>query len=354
MNKKFGLLALLMLLSAMMISGCSGGAFTASSWPEVATYQDSLFVAAGSSVYVLDSSDGDELRSFPEKADAKTAFYASPVFVGENMILSGYDNNLYFMAADDDDVDWTFEAKNRFIDSVLVVDEMIYAANADHNLYALDMDGDLVFSFEADSPLWAKPVVFEDTLYQISQKGILYAVDAMTGAAFWQLDLDVSVMSSPVIGEDGMLYLSTMENSVVAVNGVSGTIAWESAMSNWAWASPFYLDSMIYIADSGGDFYAFDAENGKMIWKAVLSSRVLAEPIVMGDAMYIGNEDGEIYAISFDGETEKLKEIDGKIMSTGATDGSLLFFAVIDSEDKVLAIGIDDSGSVKWEFIPSK
>lgn len=353
MNRKFGLIAFLMLIFATMLSGCSGSTFLASSWPGIALNNDMLYVTAGNTVHVLDTEFGDPDWSYPEKPEAKTMFFAPAVFDGENMILSGFDNQLHVTSADDMRSDeWTFEAKNRFIDSALVADGMIFAANADHFLYALDMDGDEVFSFEADSPLWATPVYNDGVIYQVSQGGVLYALDAKEGYEIWQLDLDISVMSSPAINEDGMLFLSTMGSGVVAVDSNSGAIVWENEMDTWAWASPFYYEGFVYVGDAEGDFYAFDAETGNLSWTVKLSARVLSEPVVMGDAMYIGNEEGEIYAISFDGDADKLKEVDGKILSTGVTDGSLIFFAIVESEEDILAIGVDDTGSLEWEYVP--
>jgi len=35
---------------------------------------------------------------------------------------------------------------------------MIYAPNADYNLYALDLKGQLQWTFEADQSIWGAPV----------------------------------------------------------------------------------------------------------------------------------------------------------------------------------------------------
>ena len=353
MNKKFGIIALLMLLLTILLSGCAGSStFVASSWPGIAIEQDMLYVSAGNFLRVLDT-EGDLDWSYPETANARTAFYAPAVFDDGSMILSGYDNQLHVASADSlSEDDWTFDAKNRFIDSVVVVDGVIYAANADLSLYAVDLDGNEIWSYKADSPLWAAPVVEDGVLYQVSQRGYLYALDAETGEEVWTLDLGVAVMSSPAISNEGVLYVSTMLNSVIAVEASIGEIIWESAMSNWAWASPLYVDGMVYVGDSGGSFYAFDALSGELIWDVNLSSRIMSEPVLLNDKMYIGNEDGEIYAISFDGEKEKLEEVDGQIMTTGVTDGELLYFTLVGNEDDVLAIGIDQSGSLEWEYVP--
>jgi outer membrane protein assembly factor BamB len=354
MNKKFGIIALLMLLLTILLSSCSGSStFVASSWPGIAIEEDMLYVSAGNYLRVLDATEGKLDWSYPEKADARTAFYAPAVFQDSSMILSGYDNQLHFTAADGLSADaWTFAAKNRFIDSVVVVDDVIYAANADRVLYAVDLDGNEVWSYKTDSPLWAAPVVENGVIYQVSQRGVLYALKAETGEEIWTLDLGAAVMSSPVISNEGVLYVSTMMNSVVAIESSIGEVIWEGAMSNWAWASPVYVDGMVYVGDSGGSFYAFDALSGELVWDVNLSARIMSEPVILNDHMYIGNEDGEIYAISFDGDKEKLEEVDGQIMTTGVTNGDLIFFTLVGSQDDVLAIGIDQSGSLVWEYVP--
>ncbi len=44
------------------------------------------------------------------------------------------------------------------IGGVLVANNMIYAPNADYNLYALDLKGQLQWTFAADQSIWGAPV----------------------------------------------------------------------------------------------------------------------------------------------------------------------------------------------------
>ena len=73
---------------------------------------------------------------------------AEPLIVGEQLILGDYGAKLTSISIRDGVENWQFAgAKGRYIDSPLLVGELLIAPNADNNVYAVDLDGKLVWTF---------------------------------------------------------------------------------------------------------------------------------------------------------------------------------------------------------------
>ena len=116
-------------------------------------------------------------------------------------------------------------AEGRYIGSPLVSSDRVFAPSADHMLYAVDMNGQLIWKFETEEPLWAKPVSDPDCscIYLSSMDHKVYAIDAKSGVQIWSTeDLGGSIVGTPSISEDMVLYVGTFANEMVALDAVQG------------------------------------------------------------------------------------------------------------------------------------
>ncbi len=78
MNNKTIRLIILMLLTSVLISGCTtSSAASASSWPGMTLDNGEGFLAYGTQVYALDLKNGSLLWSYPEGGSSKVQFYAA-------------------------------------------------------------------------------------------------------------------------------------------------------------------------------------------------------------------------------------------------------------------------------------
>jgi outer membrane protein assembly factor BamB len=92
------------------------------------------------------------------------------------------------------------------------------------------LDGKLIWSspiqlndVEGDRSLryTAPPVEKKGKVYTVSCWGTLYCVDSKTGKVLWQYQVtpQLAVMSSPVVDDNGIVYVSGMDGTVTAVIG---------------------------------------------------------------------------------------------------------------------------------------
>lgn len=351
------LLTLLLVLTALALSACgSSSAMTASSWPGLSTAPNhTAYLAEHQFVYAVNTASGAIRWTYPaDKGDRNKTFFAAPVLTTDGQLLiSGYDNTLYSVDADNGQENWAFAgATNRYVGPPLATESYIYAPNADGHLYALDLRGNLQWDFRTPNPLWAPPAYAQDTLYLGAMDHHLYALDATTGAVRWSTSLDGAMVDAPTLSPDGAtLYIGTFANEVVAVDTTDGRILWRTATEGWVWASPALRDGMLYVGDLSGRFYALNAADGAIIWQIQPDGPITAAPLLTEQSLYLATEAGTLYALDFDGNIRWQQSLKGKLHTRPAlSDNGLILVAPLQGD--ALLYAFNEDGQPAWSVSP--
>lgn len=112
----------------------------------------------------------------------------------------------------------------------------------------------------------SSPVVVEDTIYQLSDGGELFAIDANTGKDLWKLKLSNANLHSSPLYVDGLLYCPMMEGKLVVVkpSPTAGEIVQEIKLdggdSAQCLGAPVVCDGVLYVTTTD-KFYAFPIPN---------------------------------------------------------------------------------------------
>lgn len=184
-----------------------------------------------------------------------------------------------------------------------------------------------------------------------------------TGSVQWRFNASSWVYSSPVIDEDGTIYVGSDDGNLYAVNQ-DGTLKWKYLTAAPIIASPLIAsDGTIYAAQgvglnaSNGVLFAFD-RSGNVKWKFQLKGvPSQCAPMISKDGKIVYLTAGELnidpprlYAINSDGTLrwtfQKLGD-DRLFIYTPAfsPDGATLYLSGV---NKLYAV--DTSGSENWEF----
>lgn len=358
MKSKLTFLFVIAALSAIVLSGCSGsGTGVATGWPGLTADDTTAYLANNRHVYAINLANGLEKWRFPAKADAKMAFFASPVLgPSGDLLVGGYDYKLYSLNKDSGTQNWVFaEAKKQYIDGPLAADAGIFAPNADDTLYALDAQGNLRWKFKTAGPQWARPTSDPDCtcIYLAAMDHRLYSIDAETGELNWQTDdLSGAMVGRPALSAEGVLYIGTFGSEMFAINAEDGAIVWRLATSHWVWAGPALKDGRLYFGVLDGNFYAVDARTGAIIWQHQFDGKISETPLVTDDTIYFTTDSGSVYALGLDGSTKWSKNLGFKLYTPPVAAGELILIAPSGADEHLIAL--DLNGNQRWVFIPEK
>lgn len=353
MKLKKILISFFLLGSALLVSACT--AMISGGFPSGRVDQEVLYLSGKTAVVAL-RPDGTQIWRYPEKVDAAKTFFSAPAAVGGQVIIGDYQNILFSLDANSGVERWTFnEAKGRYIASPLVVGETIVAPNGSGSVYGLDLKGIKRWKFTGKAGFWATPVANKDNtvVYVASMDHFLYALKVSDGSQVWAADLGGPMLAAPALGPDGILYVGTLGNQLIAVNSADGTIQWKYGSKGAIWSTPLLHEGQLYFGDLGSKVFAVRADTGAEVWSAEAPGAVYASPAALPDGLVFVCQSGEIFAMGYQGErswTDKVEK--GKLYSTPLVFGERLVVPVEDGDP--LLVTFDFTGRKGWTFAPIK
>ena len=360
MKIKLSSLSILLIVGALILSGCAGGAGQASatSWPGLSADATTAYLAYNRHVYAVDLSNGREKWRFPAEQDNKRSYYATPTLTKDGQLLAGsYEYVLFSIDPAIGGEKWSFtDADNRYIAAPLVTEQFIYAPNANNELFALDLQGNLRWTFTTSGPLWTTPATDPECecIYLPSMDHSLYSIDAQTGNLNWETtDLGGSIVGTPAVGS-GVVYVGTFNNELLALNANNGQVTWKTSTTDWVWGGPILLEDTLYFGDLSGAFYALNAANGSIQWQQQADGAITQSPLVTDGNIYFTTAAGSVYALDLNGKTLWTKNMGekAKLFTTPVQAGDLILIATAHTGVDDYLVALDTAGNQKWVFIP--
>lgn len=304
-------------------------------------------------------------------------FYAPPTIVGDRMYIGSYDRRVYAIDVttgepillDETDEEgnpkaWVTEQLPDIVaDSVAVGDGLVYVPVANRNVMAFRTEKpELVWTFETGHGVWAKPLLLDGVLYVTSLDHHVYAVDAQSGEQIWASeDLNGAVPGRPTYDtERGLIYVGTLNSQVYALNARDGSIAKVFDASDWVWGSPVLYEGTLYFADLSGWLYALSADDwAEMVWKDRVTETggIRASPLVTDTVIYVTSSDGYLRARDRDDGSNIWRapssEVQGQqILSPPVHLSGLVLVSPMGTETFLVAYDAE-TGTPQWNFNPT-
>ncbi len=147
-----------------------------------------------------------------------------------------------------------------------------------------------VWAFESgfdDGGMQSAPLVVDGVMYVSTAQNHVFALDAATGEQIWRYDHELPAELPAVYGNwnrgvavaYGLVYLGTLDNHLLAIDAKSGREVWKVEVENAAQcgcnitSAPLVVKDMVITGVTGGDsahrgyLNAFDAKTGRHRWR---------------------------------------------------------------------------------------
>lgn len=251
----------------------------------------------------------------------------------------------------------------------VVAEEVVYAMDA-HGYVSAHPVGSLgKVRWVSDVPVTDKkePVlggglaVAGDRLFVSTGQGFVYALETANGERLWRRNIGVPMRSAPKIHQ-GVLYVSTVDDQLFALNATTGAILWQhrgmgGRVGFLSAVSPAIGDNIVVVTYSSGDIYGLAADTGQELWNDSLAMtlRTSATSVFTGfdgDAVIAG---GVAFASSNNGLSAATHLLSGQRVweqELSAADTPWLasnYLFAVTTDAQVAAIYARD-GRVKWVF----
>ena len=178
----------------------------------------------------------------------------------------------------------------------------------------------------------------------------LYTTADNSGIEKWRFSVEFSADGSPVIDNDGTIYISSFKLYAIYPNG---TLKWKYNEWLQAISAPAISeDGILYVGSvySMPDYlYAIYTNNGTLKWKYLVGEEIFSSPAIGSDgSIYFGSENDYIYALYPNGTLKWRYLTSVAVYSSPAIgdDGTVY----CGSHDCNLYALYPNNGSLKWAF----
>lgn len=158
----------------------------------------------------------------------------------------------------------------------------------------------VTWNFSTSDKVRSSPAISDGIVYVSSYDNYVYALDGATGSKLWSFKTGGTVYSSPVVA-DGVVFIGSQDEKFYALNSSTGTQIWSRAFVNgYHTSTAAVVDGVVYLGGGDGYVYALNASDGSTFWSFRTNSNMYSCPAVSGGIVYVGSMDtsaGNMYAI---------------------------------------------------------
>jgi len=222
---------------------------------------------------------------------------------------------------------WSYEVgtNNDWLCSTPAMDEaadlLVFGAN-DKRIHALNMNGELLWSFETGGQVYSSPLLMGGKVYVGSLDGKFYAF-TYGGELEWTYETASAIYSSPLGYSPGgidTVAFGSDDGKVYALR-TDGSLLWSYQTEGWVSSSPAAsFEGDLYVCSYDGHLYAFDV-NGAFKWRFAAGSHIFATPAIGPDGgIHFGTLGGTFFKVLPDGTEAFRFEADGAIFASCSVD----------------------------------
>jgi outer membrane protein assembly factor BamB len=242
---------------------------------------------------------------------------------------------------------WSTTFDSQIRTSVTISGNNAYVGSFSGIIYALDAStGAKIWNFSTGGAVWSSPAVTNGVVYVGSNDWTVYALNAATGREIWNFPTGGGVFSSPTVSGN-IVYVGSTDNNVYALDANNGAKIWNFTANGQVRDSPAVVDSVVYAGSQGGTFYALNAVTGALLWSSPTSdgdTYTNSSPAVVKGVVYVGSTDTNLYAFKvLDGSKIWSFPTEAKVSSSPAVYNGVVY---VGSEDGSI-YAIDASAGTK-------
>lgn len=184
----------------------------------------------------------------------------------------------------------------------------------------------------------------EKTLYAATLGGDLVALAREDGAKRWSVSLGNRVYSTPLVGDDGGIYVGSDSKKLFGISA-AGAVLWKIELDGEAdTGAVFGKDGNVVFA--AGSQVLAARRGGDIAWRFSAKGKVFTAPAVTDDGLVVfGSQDDHVYALRADGSLAWAVDLGADVDGAPAIgdDG-----AIFVGTDKGEIVRLDATGNIAW------
>lgn len=277
-----------------------------------------------------------------------TAFKAAPVVAGDMLIVADTSGAVAALDRKTGSQRWRFETGGEILGAAAWTGSVIVFGSGDGHVYAIDGDGKERWRYTSGVPVYAPPLVVDDTVYVGDNSGKFHALALADGKSKWTFSRTAFAIESRACAWNDLIVFGAWDGYVYALDRATGELKWKAlgpksskgkGVRYYAPAdcSPVVVGDRLYVCDRGYDLGVYSpdgslqsiivdqvsaiaaTDDAKRLLARTLDDRMLivegdaivgeikvpagrfpVQPTVAGNCAYIGSNTGNVSRVDLD------------------------------------------------------
>jgi len=227
-----------------------------------------------------------------------------------------------------------------------------YASNPENNGRAVRSTataGMTDWTFHASGPIWSNAILDSNgVVYVTSIDGSVSAVNGNTGLAIWTQSYGVPIRGTPAI-ENGVLYYGADDGKLHALSAQDGRPLWDFATRDRIVAAPLPSGGTVFVASLDHSLYAVDVATHMAAWQTDTKAQLWTSPAYSPNGvLYVCGDDQKVHAIDTRTHDEIWAQSMGGPLSAAPAIGVVNLTIYVGSDDGVLHALRPSDGKEVW------
>ena len=190
--------------------------------------------------------------------------------------------------------------------------------------------GEVAWRFPTDGPLLSEPAVVDGVVYQTTGDKRILALNESDGEILWEVAASGPVYASPAVTEE-TVYVGLLDSDLLALDRMTGELRWAFDSDGPIFAPAIIHNGVVYPVDWSGTIYGVDALDGQELWRVENEELVLEPPIIYEgdvDAIAIVGFGGRSYVVDWTiGEQRLMYDAGQPVMSPPVFAGDYMLLS---------------------------
>jgi len=157
-----------------------------------------------------------------------------------------------------------------------------------------------VFSSSDGTTAWSSPgsslvLAVAGAALLVGGNGVIYSVDAQTGAQGWSYSVGGTV--THILASGSVAYVASDDGYVRAINTADGSVKWAYNADRFVKSGIAAANGVVYFGCEDRRVYAVDAAGGHLKWSYLTGGAIDSGVALNQDRVFAGSVDGNLYAL---------------------------------------------------------
>ena len=259
-----------------------------------------LYIGSTETFYAIDCENGKIIWQTDISGIEDAAF----IYDGIVYVASG--EHIYGLNNDTGEVELDANISGDVSSSLLIVNDTIYVGSDDTKLYALDLSGNVKWTYTTGNTIESTPAYGDGKIIFGSNDGNLYVLNESDGNLVFKVNLDNCVRSSATVDEyNNNIFVGSDAGNLTCIDLRDGTIKWSKNTGAAVQSTPAINGENVAFGSNNGVGYILNIYTGAEVFTynpgtLLFNSPITSSPVIYGNTLIFTSQDGYVYSLNID------------------------------------------------------